>query len=114
MSQKLSIYRIIKKSELEGIMKKHKVLVVKVEAEWCGPCQRMKPLFADSIYNLPTSVGIVIIDLDQSPELKRYFRVQSVPLLLNIVDGEVLDVTNSGRFEDVESFFKKTLNRISQ
>jgi len=114
MNQIRSVYGIKKKSELENLMKKHKVLVVKVEATWCGPCQRMKPLFVEHVNNLPISVCIVIIDLDQSPELKRYFRVQSVPLLLNIVDGEVMDVTNSGRFEDVDSFFKKTLNRISQ
>ena len=31
-----------------------------------------------------------------------------------IVKVEVKDITNSGNFEDVNSFFKKTMNRISQ
>lgn len=114
MSEKRAIYGLRKKSELEEVMKKHRVIVVKVEASWCGPCQRMKPLFAENVNNLPIEVAVVIIDLDQSPELKRYFRIKAVPLLLNIVSGEVQDVTNSGNFQDVNSFFKKTLNRISQ
>lgn len=113
MSQKRPIYGLRKKAEIEEVIKKHKVIVVKVEASWCGPCQRMKPLFAENVSKLPLNVAIVIVDLDQSPELKRYFRVQSVPLLLNIIDCEVKDVTNSGRDEDVNSFFKKTMNRIS-
>jgi thioredoxin 1 len=112
MSQKRAIYGLRKKSEIEEVIKKHKIIVVKIEATWCGPCQRMKPLFAENVNKLPNSVAVVIIDLDQSPELKRYFRVQAVPLLLNIVDGEVKDITNSGNFEDVNSFFKKTVNRI--
>jgi len=112
MSQKRAIYGLRKKCEIEEVIKKHKIIVVKIEATWCGPCQRMKPLFAENVNKLPNSVAVVIIDLDQSPELKRYFRVQAVPLLLNIVDGEVKDITNSGNFEDVNSFFKKTVNRI--
>lgn len=114
MSEKRSIYGLRKKCELEAVMKKHRVIVVKVEADWCGPCQKMKPLFAENVNKLPANVAVIIIDLDQSPELKRYFRVQAVPLLLNIVDSEVKDITNSGNFEDVNSFFKKTINRISQ
>jgi len=114
MSQKRAIYGLRLKSELEEVMKKHHVIVVKVEAAWCGPCQHMKPLFAKNVNNLPIEVAVVIVDLDQSPELKRYFRVQAVPLLINIVDSEIKDVTNSGNFDDVNSFFKKTLNRISQ
>lgn len=114
MSQKRAIYGLRKKTEIEEVMKKHRVIVVKVEAGWCGPCQRMKPLFAENVGKLPINVAVVIIDLDQSPELKRYFRVQAVPLLLNIIDSEVKDITNSGNFDDVNSFFKKTMNRISQ
>lgn len=114
MSEKRKIYGLRKKAELEEVMKKHNILIVKVEASWCGPCQRMKPLFAEHVNMLPLDIAVVIVDLDQSPELKRYFRVQAVPLLLNIVNGDVKDITNSGRDEDVTSFFKKTMNRISQ
>lgn len=114
MSQKRAIYGLRKKNELEEVMKKHSFIVVKIEASWCGPCQKMKPQFAENVKDLPIEVAVVIVDLDESPEIKRYFRVQAVPLLLNIINGEVKDVTNSGNFNDVNSFFKKTLNRISQ
>ena len=114
MSVKRSIYGLRKKNELENVMKKHKTIIVKVEASWCGPCQRMKPHFAENVNKLPIDVAVVIVDIDQSPELKRYVRVKAVPLLLNIINGEVQDITNSGNNDDVDSFFKKTLNRISQ
>ena len=112
MSEKRAIYGLRKKAELEEVIKKHSFIVVKIEASWCGPCQKMKPLFAENVNKLPINVAVVVVDLDQSPELKRYFRVQSVPILLNIIDNEVKDITNSGNFNDVNSFFKKTINRI--
>jgi thioredoxin-like negative regulator of GroEL len=108
-----SIYGLRKQYEFEEVVKKHNYVIVKAEADWCGPCQSMKPLFVKLVNELPTSVAIVIINIDQSPELKRKFRIQSVPLLFNVINTEVQDMVNSANPSDVESFFKKTANRIS-
>ena len=107
------IYGLRKNVEFEEVCKKHQYIIVKAEADWCGPCQRMKPLFAELVSKMPLKVAIVIINIDQSPELKRKFRIKSVPLLFNVINKEVLDVVNSANSNEVESFFKKTMGRIS-
>ncbi len=113
MSKQRAIYGLRKESEFNEIVKKHTYVIVKAEADWCGPCQRMKPLFAKLVNELPTSVAIIIINIDQSPELKRKFRISSVPLLFNVINGEVQDMINSSNPKDVESLFLKTKNRIT-
>jgi thiol-disulfide isomerase/thioredoxin len=121
-----SIYGIRKLAEYKELMKRHRYVVIKVEADWCGPCQSMKPQFAQEVAklpeevaqfaqevsNLPEEVAIAIVDIDQSPELKRNFRITSVPLLFNVINGDVLDMLNSSNQNDVSNFFIKTINRI--
>lgn len=107
-----SIYGIRKLAEYKELVKRHRYVVIKVEADWCGPCQSMKPQFAQEVSNLPEEVAIAIVDIDQSPELKRNFRITSVPLLFNVINGDVLDMLNSSNQNDVSNFFVKTINRI--
>lgn len=114
MNKQRAIYELRKESEFNEIVKKHKYVIVKVEADWCGPCQRIKPLFLKLVNELPTSVAIIIINMDHSPELKRKFRITSIPLLFNVINGVVQDILNSSNPKDIKSLFLKTINRISQ
>jgi thiol-disulfide isomerase/thioredoxin len=61
-------------------------------AEWCGPCQKMRRAVEQlSRQGYP----VKSIDIDQSPELAKRYRVQSVPTFI-VVDGSgrVLDRTS--------------------
>ncbi len=50
------------------------VLLVKFSAEWCKPCEVIKPLVNKKYKELPTNVIIAEIDIDESLDLYMVFK----------------------------------------
>lgn len=81
---------VINKDNFEEVSK-NGVVLVDFWAEWCGPCQQMLPIldqFADSMGDKMT-VGKV--NVDENPELAGQFRVMSIPTIVVLKDGEMVD-----------------------
>lgn len=54
-------------------------VLLKIGAEWCEPCQEMKPILQDLATEYAGKATIMSIDVDKSPKLTDYFGVNSVP-----------------------------------
>ena len=65
-----------------------KPVLVDFYAEWCGPCQTMKPRILDVSERMGDDVKIVQIDIDKEKELATRFRIQSVPTLIIFKNGK--------------------------
>ena len=65
-----------------------KPVLVDFYAEWCGPCQIMKPRILDVAERMGDDVKIVQIDIDKEKELATRFRIQSVPTLIIFKNGK--------------------------
>lgn len=64
--------------------------VVDFHAEWCGPCRMLGPVIEElSEENDDVTIGKV--NLDSNPELAVKYGVRSIPTVLFIKDGEVVD-----------------------
>lgn len=87
-------------------------VIIKAEADWCGPCQRIKPLFKKLLNGMPSQLSIGIIDISKSPKLKSFLRIRAVPLIFNVINGEVKDIINTSKENQIISLFSKTLRRI--
>jgi thioredoxin 1 len=61
-------------------------------APWCGPCQQQLPIL-EGLSNLmadqPVKIGKV--NVDENPELGQKYGVMSIPTLLIIKGGEVVE-----------------------
>ncbi|MDE7115244.1 MAG: thioredoxin family protein, partial [Muribaculaceae bacterium] len=53
--------------------------IVDFTASWCGPCQRMKPVFHRLAKNFRDEYNFITIDIDANPELAEKYQVQAVP-----------------------------------
>jgi len=107
-----SVVEPVTTDEFTQFVKRHRYVVVMATASWCGPCRRIKPLFVSKMNELPMNVALVIVDIDKAPRLKNHLRVKSVPYIMNMINGEAMDVINTSNSSTIISFFSKTLIRV--
>ncbi|WP_078545229.1 thioredoxin [Litchfieldia alkalitelluris] len=60
-------------------------------APWCGPCKMIAPVLEELDSEMGDKVKIVKIDVDENQETAGKFGVMSIPTLLVLKDGEVVD-----------------------
>lgn len=60
-------------------------------APWCGPCKMIAPVLEELDGEMGDKVKIVKIDVDENQETAGKFGVMSIPTLIVLKDGEVVD-----------------------
>lgn len=76
-------------------------------AQWCGPCQAIKPL-VDQMYDNPdySKVEVVRVDLDTQQLLAARYSITSIPTFLFFNHGEVVEKV-SGATPKIQEEFQK-------
>jgi len=75
---------------IEAIEKKG-VAVVDFWAEWCGPCRMITPIIEELSSEYAGKATIGKVNVDTNPETSQQFGIRSIPTILIIKDGEVVD-----------------------
>jgi thioredoxin 1 len=70
---------------------KEGVVLVDFWAPWCGPCKMIAPVLEELDGDMGDKVKIVKVDVDENQETAGKFGVMSIPTLLVLKDGEVVD-----------------------
>lgn len=66
-------------------------VVVDLWAPWCGPCRTLGPIIEESIDATAGQVTLVKVNVDENPGISQAFRVQSIPAVYALKDGQVVD-----------------------
>ena len=56
-------------------------------ADWCGPCQMMKPVVAEFEKSHP-EIKVRAVNIDEEEELASKYEVSGIPCLVLLKDGE--------------------------
>jgi thioredoxin 1 len=107
------IFEFETRNEFINFVQKKKVVVVKFTAEWCNPCKKCKDVVDECFSHMPNHVCMVVVDIDKSPDIKRYLKCTSVPTLINFVNGEMMDSIVGAGTNGIVSFFRKTAARAT-
>lgn len=65
-------------------------VLVDLYADWCQPCKQLSPIVAQVAQELRGKVKVVKVDVDNNPMVAQTFRAQSIPMLLVIAQGRVV------------------------
>lgn len=82
--------KIIKSEEFENQTKKG-VTVIDFFATWCGPCRMMTPIFESVGQKMNDKATFFKVDVDESEDLARKFGVMSIPTLVILKDGNMIE-----------------------
>ena len=66
------------------------VALVDFWAPWCGPCRMQSPIVDQIADQVGDRAKIVKVNIDEAPSVPSSFGVQSIPTLLVLKDGEVV------------------------
>ncbi len=66
-------------------------VVVDLWASWCGPCVTLGPILEKVVAETGGAVELVKVDVDANPNVSAQFRVQSIPAVFAVKDGQVVD-----------------------
>lgn len=67
------------------------LVLVDFWAPWCGPCKMIAPVLEELDSELGDKVKIVKLDVDENQETATKYGVMSIPTLLLLKDGELVD-----------------------
>ena len=68
-----------------------RVAVVDFWAEWCGPCKLVGPIIDELSTEYGDKVRIGKLNVDHNPSVSMQFGVRSIPTILFIKNGKVVD-----------------------
>ena len=75
----------------ETVLEHKGVAVVDVWADWCGPCRVVGPVIEELAVEYHDVATIGKLDVDHNPEVAMRYGIRSIPTILFLKDGEVVD-----------------------
>jgi putative thioredoxin len=66
-------------------------VIVDLWADWCGPCKQLSPVLEKLANEAAGAWVLAKIDVDANPRLAQAFQAQSIPMVVAIVGGQMVD-----------------------
>ncbi|MBP5431869.1 thioredoxin [Ruminococcus sp.] len=84
---------IITKDNFDDEVRNFKGIPVLIDfwASWCGPCMMLAPVVEKIAEEYDGKVKVCKVNVDDQPELAAAFRVESIPLLVVVKDGAIVN-----------------------
>jgi putative thioredoxin len=66
-------------------------VIIDLWADWCGPCKQLSPVLEKLANEAAGAWVLAKIDVDANPRLAQAFQAQSIPMVVAVIGGQMVD-----------------------
>ena len=93
--------------EFEKEISKKNLVVIDFSATWCMPCRMLKPIM-ERVEKKMEDVEFFNVDIDDSEEIAKRYRIFSVPTLVAFREGKKVDsMVGLNAMDDIVDFVER-------
>ncbi len=92
----MSVIYVNKNNFQSEVMESDKKVLLDFWASWCGPCRMVSPIL-DEIAEEREDIKVAKINVDDEPELANQFGIMSIPTLIVMEKGEIVNKSLGAR-----------------
>ena len=86
----MAVVTITKENFENEVLKSDKPVLLDFWATWCGPCRMVVPI-VEEIARERNDIKVGKVNVDEQPELASRFGVVSIPTLVVMKNGKIVD-----------------------
>lgn len=86
----MAALNITKQNFQEEVMNSDKKVLIDFWASWCGPCRIVSPVIEEIAAERP-DIKVCKVNVDEEQELAAAFQVMSIPALVVMENGKVVN-----------------------
>ena len=92
----MSIINISTSNFQDEVLRSDRTVLLDFWAPWCGPCRMVGPIL-EEIARERADVKVGKVNVDEQPELASQFSVMSIPTLVVMKDGKIVNQAMGAR-----------------
>lgn len=95
----MSVIKINNENFTSEVIDSEKPVILDFYADWCGPCRMVGPIISE-IANERNDIKVGKVNVDEQSALAAQFGVMSIPMLVVIKDGKVVNSSVGAKPKD--------------